>query len=53
VPLTVLSFILNLKDFGKWGFVVCRDVELLLPKIGELLGEEIAVVSLKGDGDLF
>ena len=43
----------NLKDFGKWEFLVCRDVELLLPKIGELLGAEVAPVSLQKDGDLF
>jgi type III restriction enzyme len=43
----------NLKDFGKWEFLVCRDVECLLAKIGELLGVEVAAVSLKKEGDLF
>src|SRR5205823_3731800 len=37
----------NLKDFGKWEFLVCRDVELLLGKIGELLGAAVVPVSLK------
>jgi type III restriction enzyme len=43
----------NLKDFGKWDFLVCRDVECLLAKLGELLGAEVAAVSLKKEGDLF
>ena len=43
----------NLKDFGKWEFLVCRDVELLHSKIGELLGVEVAAVSLKTKSDLF
>ena len=43
----------NLKDFGKWDFLVCRDMELLAPMIGELLGQGMPVVSLKSDGDLF
>jgi hypothetical protein len=43
----------NLKDCGKWEFVVCRDVDLLLGKIGEMLGAEVVPVSLKKEGDLF
>ena len=26
----------NLKDFGKWEFLVCRDMEFLLANIGDL-----------------
>jgi type III restriction enzyme len=43
----------NLKDFDKWEFLVCRDVELLLGKIGELLGAHVVPVSLKNESDLF
>lgn len=43
----------NMKDFGKWEFLVCRELDYLLPSIGELLGSEVAPVSLKKDGDLF
>jgi len=43
----------NLSDFGKWDFMVCRDVELLLPTIAELLGKEAPVVSVLSDDKLF
>jgi len=43
----------NLADFGKWDFLVCRDVECLLEKLGELVGAEVEAVSLKTDSDLF
>jgi hypothetical protein len=38
----------NLRDFGKWEFVVCRDVVLVLAKIGERLEAEVIPISLKG-----
>jgi type III restriction enzyme len=43
----------NLKDFGIWQFLVCRNLESLLPTIGELLGINVAAGSLKKEGDLF
>jgi type III restriction enzyme len=43
----------NLRDFGRWEFLVCRDIELLIPKIGEVLSIQASLVSLKSDGDLF
>jgi type III restriction enzyme len=43
----------NLSDFGKWDFMVCRDVGLLLPTIAELLGKEAPAVSVKSDDKLF
>ncbi len=43
----------NLKDFGQWVFWPCHDLDLLLPKLGELVGQEVAVMSLKAEGDLF
>src|SRR5262249_48000277 len=43
----------NLRDFGKWEFMVCRDVELLLPTIAEMLNEEVSVARVKSDDKLF
>ena len=43
----------NLKDFGSWEFMVCRDLECLLAKIGEILGAEVEAISLEEEGDLF
>jgi type III restriction enzyme len=45
----------NLNDptFGKWDFLVCRDLELLAVKIGEILGQVAEPISLKKEGDLF
>ncbi len=43
----------NLKDFGNWDFLVCRDVDLLLGKIADIVGCTVEAVSLKTDGQLF
>jgi type III restriction enzyme len=43
----------NLEDFGQWAFWPCHDLDLLLPKLGELVGQEVAAISLQSDGDLF
>ena len=43
----------NLKDFGQWAFWPCHDLDLLLPKLGELVGQEVAAIILKSDGELF
>lgn len=42
----------NLKDFGTWAFLVCHNVEDLLPEIGKLLGKVVPRTSLKKKGDL-
>jgi type III restriction enzyme len=43
----------NLGDFGKWDFLVCRDLDCLIEKLAELLGVEAATVSLKKEDQLF
>jgi type III restriction enzyme len=35
----------NTGDFGRWDFLVCRDLDLLVPKLAELNGEKAPVVS--------
>jgi type III restriction enzyme len=40
----------NLKDFGKWEFMVCRDVEMLLPELGKLVGRTVPPFRLKKTG---
>lgn len=42
----------NLTDFGHWEFLICRDIETLLSKIGGLQGMDVAPISLKKDGEL-
>jgi type III restriction enzyme len=32
----------NLSDFGKWEFLVCRDLDRLLPSIAAILGTPVA-----------
>jgi type III restriction enzyme len=32
----------NLGDFGRWGFLICRDLDRLLPSIADLLGAKVA-----------
>jgi type III restriction enzyme len=36
----------NGKEFGRWGFLVCREVERLLTEIGALQGVEVAPARL-------
>ncbi len=43
----------NLGEFGRWEFRLCYDLELLLPLLGKLVGQQVAVTSLKTEGDLF
>ena len=43
----------NLGDFGKWDFLVCRDLDCLIEKLAELLGVEAAAASLKKEDQLF
>jgi type III restriction enzyme len=42
----------NLSEFGKWDFLVSRDLELLLPCFWKLVGKDIEVKSLKTAGEL-
>jgi len=32
----------NQGEFGKWDFLVCRDLDLLLPELAKLLGMDPA-----------
>lgn len=42
----------NMKDevFGQWAFLVCRDVEMLLPELAKLVGTTAQPFSLKKTG---
>ena len=49
-----VSAVNNMKDevFGQWAFLVCRDVEMLLPELAKLVGKTAAPFSLKKTGQL-
>jgi type III restriction enzyme len=49
-----VSAVNNMKDdvFGQWDFLVCRDVELLLPELARLVGKTAQPFSLKKTGQL-
>ena len=49
-----VSAVNNMKDevFGQWAFLVCRDVEMLLPELAKLVGKTAAPFSLKKAGQL-
>jgi type III restriction enzyme len=49
-----VSAVNNMKDevFGQWDFLVCRDVELLLPALGKLVGKTVPPYRLKKNGQL-
>jgi hypothetical protein len=38
--------------FGQWDFLVCRDVEMLLPELGKLVGKTVPPYRLKKNGQL-
>ena len=44
----------NMKDevFGHWAFLVCRDVEMLLPELANLVGKAAQPFNLKKTGQL-
>ena len=44
----------NMKDemFGQWAFLVCRDVEILLPELAKLVGVTAKPFRLKKTGQL-
>ena len=44
----------NMKDevFGQWAFLVCRDVEMLLPELANLVGKAAQPFNLKKTGQL-